>query len=592
MPDDTLFRPVVGIDLGTTNSAIAYIRGGRPALLSIDESALIPSVVHRAPDGEMLVGKVAKDALVAMPERSIASVKRLMGTDTVISLGDQDFSATDISALILGRIKNAVDAEFGEGSKEAVITVPAYFSDRQRRATKDAGEQAGFIVERIVNEPTAAAMAFGLDHLEASARILVYDLGGGTFDVSIVHLESGILEVEASDGDRLLGGDDFDQLIVQHLVDLVKGNGGFDPQQDARAMARLKVEAEQAKVRLSEDLQTSVKIPVLGMDGSRPVGVDTRLSREHFNELIAPLIDRTVMLTKSCIKAAGIKSQDISTVILVGGSTRIPLVRERMEALFGQPPLISVNPDEAVALGAAVQAGIKSGALTADGLIVTDVAPFTMGIDVVQWDNLGRPHSGHYAAVIPKNVTIPTTRTQRFMTVYPGQTTIKVEVYQGESKKVKGNEKLGEIVIDGLPPGPAGREAIDVTFRYSLNGILVVEAVSVSTGGRVADRLHDALDRSSQDRLDETQRTLHERPIEPEDEDEDEDVESVLLEDIAREVHTAKRQLKRLRSRDTNLRPLIDDIIRRLDAAEAAKDLDAVNTMLNGVVDLLLPMDS
>lgn len=588
MSDDAIFRPVVGIDLGTTNSAVAYIRDGRPALLSIDELPLLPSVVHRAPDGEMLVGNVAKDALVAMPERSIASVKRLMGTDSVISLGDQDFSPIDISALILGRIKKAVDAEFGEGTKEAVITVPAYFSDRQRRATKDAGEQAGFIVDRIVNEPTAAAMAFGLDNLDTSARILVYDLGGGTFDVSIVHLESGILEVEASDGDRLLGGDDFDELIVQQLVELVKRDGMFDPQQDARAMARLKVEAEQAKVRLSEDLDTPVKIPVLGMDGSRPVGVDTRLNREHFNALIAPLIDRTVMLTKSCIKAAAIKPQDISTVILVGGSTRIPLVRERMETLFGHPPLISVNPDEAVALGAAVQAGIKSGALASEGLIVTDVAPFTMGIDVVEWDKLGRPRSGRYAPVIPKNVTIPTTRTRRFMTVYPGQTTIKVEVYQGESKKVKGNEKLGELVIDGLPPGPAGREAIDVTFRYSLNGILEVEAVSVSTGGRVADRLHDALDRSSQERLDETQKTLKERPLEPE----DEDVETILVEDIPREIQTVRRQLKRLRSRDANLRPLIDEIIRRLDVAEASDDLEAVTILLNEATDFLIPMDS
>lgn len=588
MSDDAIFRPVVGIDLGTTNSAVAYIRDGRPALLSIDELPLLPSVVHRAPDGEMLVGNVAKDALVAMPERSIASVKRLMGTDSVISLGDQDFSPIDISALILGRIKKAVDAEFGEGTKEAVITVPAYFSDRQRRATKDAGEQAGFIVDRIVNEPTAAAMAFGLDNLDTSARILVYDLGGGTFDVSIVHLESGILEVEASDGDRLLGGDDFDELIVQQLVELVKRDGMFDPQQDARAMARLKVEAEQAKVRLSEDLDTPVKFPVLGMDGSRPVGVDTRLNREHFNALIAPLIDRTVMLTKSCIKAAAIKPQDISTVILVGGSTRIPLVRERMETLFGHPPLISVNPDEAVALGAAVQAGIKSGALASEGLIVTDVAPFTMGIDVVEWDKLGRPRSGRYAPVIPKNVTIPTTRTRRFMTVYPGQTTIKVEVYQGESKKVKGNEKLGELVIDGLPPGPAGREAIDVTFRYSLNGILEVEAVSVSTGGRVADRLHDALDRSSQERLDETQKTLKERPLEPE----DEDVETILVEDIPREIQTVRRQLKRLRSRDANLRPLIDEIIRRLDVAEASDDLEAVTILLNEATDFLIPMDS
>lgn len=588
MSDDAIFRPVVGIDLGTTNSAVAYIRDGRPALLSIDELPLLPSVVHRAPDGEMLVGNVAKDALVAMPERSIASVKRLMGTDSVISLGDQDFSPIDISALILDRIKKAVDAEFGEGTKEAVITVPAYFSDRQRRATKDAGEQAGFIVDRIVNEPTAAAMAFGLDNLDTSARILVYDLGGGTFDVSIVHLESGILEVEASDGDRLLGGDDFDELIVQQLVELVKRDGMFDPQQDARAMARLKVEAEQAKVRLSEDLDTPVKIPVLGMDGSRPVGVDTRLNREHFNALIAPLIDRTVMLTKSCIKAAAIKPQDISTVILVGGSTRIPLVRERMETLFGHPPLISVNPDEAVALGAAVQAGIKSGALASEGLIVTDVAPFTMGIDVVEWDKLGRPRSGRYAPVIPKNVTIPTTRTRRFMTVYPGQTTIKVEVYQGESKKVKGNEKLGELVIDGLPPGPAGREAIDVTFRYSLNGILEVEAVSVSTGGRVADRLHDALDRSSQERLDETQKTLKERPLEPE----DEDVETILVEDIPREIQTVRRQLKRLRSRDANLRPLIDEIIRRLDVAEASDDLEAVTILLNEATDFLIPMDS
>lgn len=588
MSDDAIFRPVVGIDLGTTNSAVAYIRDGRPALLSIDELPLLPSVVHRAPDGEMLVGNVAKDALVAMPERSIASVKRLMGTDSVISLGDQDFSPIDISALILDRIKKAVDAEFGEGTKEAVITVPAYFSDRQRRATKDAGEQAGFIVDRIVNEPTAAAMAFGLDNLDTSARILVYDLGGGTFDVSIVHLESGILEVEASDGDRLLGGDDFDELIVQQLVELVKRDGMFDPQQDARAMARLKVEAEQAKVRLSEDLDTPVKIPVLGMDGSRPVGVDTRLNREHFNAIIAPLIDRTVMLTKSCIKAAAIKPQDISTVILVGGSTRIPLVRERMETLFGHPPLISVNPDEAVALGAAVQAGIKSGALASEGLIVTDVAPFTMGIDVVEWDKLGRPRSGRYAPVIPKNVTIPTTRTRRFMTVYPGQTTIKVEVYQGESKKVKGNEKLGELVIDGLPPGPAGREAIDVTFRYSLNGILEVEAVSVSTGGRVADRLHDALDRSSQERLDETQKTLKERPLEPE----DEDVETILVEDIPREIQTVRRQLKRLRSRDANLRPLIDEIIRRLDVAEASDDLEAVTILLNEATDFLIPMDS
>lgn len=494
------FRPIVGIDLGTTNSAVAYIHGGQPAIIPSPQGRrIIPSVVLIDLQGNVIVGEDARSALVAMPDRTIAAVKRKMGSNEHVLLGGQALLPQEISALILRELKSYVDALFGEGEKEAVITVPAYFTDEQRRATKQAEELAGFVVERIINEPTAAALAFGLANMEEDRHILVYDLGGGTFDVSVVEMMSGILEVKASTGNSHLGGEDFDWKLVDWFAEQIMAEHGIDPRNDIRAKALLKEEAEKVKMRLSTEEAVKVSLPLVTVKDNRPVGLFAEITRGEFVKLIDTLLLETITRVERVLEDAGLKPRDIDEILLVGGSTRIPRVRELIRGFFGKEPRTDVHPDEAVALGAAVQAGLKSGALSASGLIATDVAPFSMGIAVLkEWKGVAvRP--GEFHAIIPRNTTIPVTRTEQFYTSADGQTAASIEIYQGEHEWVKHNHRLGEFVLEGIPANEAGAEAVEVTYRYNLNGILEVTAKCVSTGKEMSVTVQDALNRNSQE---------------------------------------------------------------------------------------------
>lgn len=501
------FRPIVGIDLGTTNSAVAYIHKGKAKLLSDqDGKTIIPSVVFIDPQGNVVVGENARSALVAMPESTKAAVKREMGRDEPILLSKKAYSPVEVSAFILKKLKESVDAVLGEGEKEAVITVPAYFTDDQRQATKRAGELAGFVVERIINEPTAAALAFGFENLDEDRHLLVYDLGGGTFDVSIVEMMDGILEVKASSGNSKLGGEDFDWLLVDWMAEAMLNEHGVDPRQDIRGLALLKETAEQVKIQLSTDKQVDIALPVVVMKDEQPLGLYKKITEETFVTLIEPLLQETIEIVSEVLKDAKLSTEDIDDILLVGGSTRIPRVRELAFELFGKSARSDINPDEAVALGAAIQAGIKSGALSDSGLIVTDVSPFSMGVAVLKEFGPKRlqVQPGGFHAIIPKNTTIPVTRTERFYTSADNQTTVNIEVYQGEQEWVKDNHFLNEFLLEGLPAGPAGTEAVDVTFRYNLNGILEVTAKSVSSGKQVIVTLEDAIDRSSEEAFQES----------------------------------------------------------------------------------------
>jgi molecular chaperone DnaK len=546
----TAFRPIVGIDLGTTNSAVSYIHKGKPEIiLSPKKERIIPSVVLIDPQGNVIVGEDARAALVAMPDRTVAAVKRKMGSTERIPIAGQALLPQEISALILKELKKYVDDQLGEGEKEAVITVPAYFTDEQRRATKQAGELAGFVVERIINEPTAAALAFGLRNKKKDGHVLVYDLGGGTFDVSIVEMMSGLLEVKASAGNNQLGGEDFDWRLVDWFAEKIIAEHGIDPREDLRAKALLKEEAEHVKKALSDQPSVSVSLPVVTMQKEKPIGLFTTVTREQFIALIEDLLEETIACVHNVLQDAGLTADEVDEILLVGGSTRIPRVYEKIENFFGKKPRNDVHPDEAVALGAGVQAGLKSGSLAKSGLIVTDVAPFSMGIAVLKEAGYTRKPGG-FASIIPRNTTIPVTRTERFHTVYPGQTAVSIEIYQGEHEWVKYNHSLGEFLLEGIPANYEKAEEIDVTFRYNLNGILEVTASCVSTGKEMTVTVHDALNRDSEEAFADSVQTLQalyeETHVEEEDE-EDADMFAEFIDDEEWEEAEGALSLETLR---------------------------------------------
>ena len=493
------FRPIVGIDLGTTTSAVAYIHRGKPEIVpSPNHQRIIPSVVLIDPQNKVIVGEDARAALIAMPDRTIAAVKRKMGSAERIPLAGQALLPQEISALILKELKRYVDSHLGEGEKEAVITVPAYFTDEQRRATKQAGELAGFVVERIINEPTAAALAFGLRHIDEDSHVLVYDLGGGTFDVSVMEMMSGLLEVKASTGNSRLGGEDFDWKIVDWLAERVLEEHGVDPRLDLRARALLKAEAEKIKIRLSAEDSVIVSLPLVTVKDNHPVGLQVEFTRAQFIALIDILLLETMASVKKVLQEANLEPSDINEILLVGGSTRIPRVHELIRDYFDKEPRRDVHPDEAVALGAAVQAGLKSGALAESGLVATDIAPFSMGIAVLKEWKGHQVRPGGFHIIIPRNTTIPVTRSDTFSTAADGQTSASIEIYQRENEWVKHNHQLGEFLLAGIPANHAGAEAIEVTYRYNLNGILEVTAKCVSTDKAMTVTVQDALNRDSQ----------------------------------------------------------------------------------------------
>lgn len=492
-------RPIAGIDLGTTNSSVAYINAsGEPEIIpSFKGKKLIPSVIMIDLNNQVVVGQEAKDAVIAMPERTLTAVKRKMGQKDELPIADRRLLPEEASAIILKELKKYADAAMGEGEKEAVITVPAYFTDEQRRATKQAGEIAGFVVERIINEPTAAALAYGLNNLKKKANILVYDLGGGTFDVSVVEMMKGILEVKSSAGDNFLGGEDFDWKLVDFLAEYMIKTYDVDPRASIQARYILKTEAEKIKILLSKKVVVEIAIPIVVVKDHKPLGIYTQITREQFEAMIAEFLDETMVLVKKALDDAQLDVSEIRDVLLVGGSTAIPKVEQLLKEYFNKKPKKEIHPEEAVALGAAVQAGIKSGQLLKQQLIATDVAPFAMGIAVLKVDATDRLKPGGFQKIIDRNTTIPVRKSEPFTTCCDGQTTVSIEVYQGEDEWVEHNHFLGEFLVDGIPPAPAGMEGINVSFFYNINGILEVTAELESTGKKVIVNMQDELQRDS-----------------------------------------------------------------------------------------------
>ncbi|MGN0734259.1 MAG: molecular chaperone DnaK [Anaerovoracaceae bacterium] len=463
---------VIGIDLGTTNSCVAVLEGGEPTVIANSEGMrTTPSVVGFKKDGERLVGETAKRQAVTNPDRTVSSIKRHMGENYKVTIDGKDYTPQDISAMILTKLKNDAESYLGEKVTEAVITVPAYFSDAQKQATKDAGRIAGLDVKRIINEPTAASLAYGLDKEEGSHKILVYDLGGGTFDVSILELGDGVFEVLATNGDTHLGGDDFDEVIMNYLADNFAKENGVDLRADKMALQRLKEAAEKAKKELSSSQTANINLPFITVTADGPLHMNVDLTRAKFDQLTEHLVQRTIEPMNKAMRDAGVTTADIAKVILVGGSTRIPAVQEAVKKVTGKEPFKGINPDECVAVGAAIQAGVLTGEV--HDVLLLDVTPLSLSIETL---------GGVATKLIERNTTIPTKKSQIFSTAADNQTAVDIHVMQGEREMAAGNTTLGRFQLTGIAPAPRGIPQIEVTFDIDANGIVNVSAKDMGTG--------------------------------------------------------------------------------------------------------------
>ena len=461
----------IGIDLGTTNSCVAVIEGGEPVVIANAEGArTTPSVVAFAKNGERMVGQVAKRQAITNPDRTVSSIKREMGTNYKVSIDGKQYTPQEISAMILQKLKTDAEAYLGETVTSAVITVPAYFTDAQRQATKDAGKIAGLDVKRIINEPTAAALSYGIDKGEEQ-KVMVYDLGGGTFDVSIIEMGDGVQEVLATAGNNRLGGDDFDKRIMDWLVSSFKAETGVDLSGDKMAMQRLKEAAEKAKIELSGMTTANINLPFITADATGPKHLDMTLSRAKFNELTSDLVEKTMGPVRQALSDSGLSIGEINKVLMVGGSSRIPAVQEAVKNFIGKEPFKGINPDECVAIGAAIQAGVLGGEV--EGMLLLDVTPLSLGVETM---------GGVMTKIIDRNTTIPTKKSQIFSTAADGQTQVEVNVLQGEREFARDNKQLGLFKLDGIAPAPRGIPQIEVTFDIDANGIVNVSAKDLGTG--------------------------------------------------------------------------------------------------------------
>ena len=462
---------IIGIDLGTTNSCVAVMEGGEPVVIANSEGArTTPSVVGFTKTGDRLVGQVAKRQAITNPDNTVSSIKRQMGTDHKVTLNGKEYTPQQVSAMILQKLKADAEAYLGETVTEAVITVPAYFNDSQRQATKDAGTIAGLNVRRIINEPTAAALAYGVDK-EDDQKIMVYDLGGGTFDVSIIEMGDGVTEVLATNGDTHLGGDDFDERIINWMADAFQTENGIDLRKDKMAAQRLKEAAEKAKIELSSAMSSQINLPFITADATGPKHLDMTLTRAKFNELTADLVDRTMTPVRKALQDAGLRASDLKKVLMVGGSTRIPAVYDAVKKELNCEPFKGINPDECVAVGAAIQGGVLQGEVK--GLLLLDVTPLSLGIETL---------GGVCTKIIDRNTTIPTHKSQVFSTAADNQPSVEVNVLQGEREFARDNKSLGVFHLDGIAPAPRGVPQIEVTFDIDANGIVKVSAKDLGTG--------------------------------------------------------------------------------------------------------------
>ncbi len=568
---------ILGIDLGTTNSCMAVMEGGEPTVIPNKEGKrTTPSVAAYSKKGERLVGEYAKRQAITNPDNTVASIKRQMGKDIQKKMGDKEYTPQEISAMILQKMKQDAEEYLGEDIEDAVITVPAYFSDSQRQATKDAGKIAGFNVKRIINEPTAASLAYGLDD-ESEQTILVFDLGGGTFDVSILELGDGVFEVVSTHGNNSLGGDDFDERIIDYLAEEFKSETGIDLRDDRMALQRLKDAAEKAKIELSSVKQTNVNLPFITQTDDGPKHLDVDITRAKFEELVEDLINDTMGPTDKALNDAGFNQSDIDEVILVGGSTRIPAVQEAVKEKIGKEPHKGINPDEVVAVGAAIQAGVLSGEV--DDIVLLDVTPLSLGIET---------QGGVFTKLIDRNTTIPTSKSKVFSTAQDNQTAVDIHVLQGEREMAKDNKTLGRFQLTGIPPAPRGVPQIEVTFDIDENGIVHVSAEDKGTGNEQNITIESSSGLSEEE-IDEMVKEAEEHA--EEDERKRQEVETKNEADAL--IHTTKKTLDKAEDKvDDSLIEKVKDARDELQDAIDEDDIDLIEEKMESLNEQLTELSS